>query len=236
MLPSAHVQSQDLLPNALKGRRIHIIGAGAVGAFTTLALAKMGFDAITSWDFDKVEEHNVENQLYGRTHVGMLKVQALKSLVKVLASVDIQTQPVKFQAAAPVNGSVVIITVDSITARQEIWDILKTQTPYHVIDARMGAETALLFTCNMTYESRKQYELSLHTDEESVQGRCTARTIMYTPFILGGLIADQLKRILRDEPHHDWLMADMRMFTIHHFGKDAHEYPEADALGLRAAV
>ena len=43
---------------------IIVVGAGAIGSFVTLALAKMGCGNITSYDMDTVEEHNLPNQFY----------------------------------------------------------------------------------------------------------------------------------------------------------------------------
>ena len=40
---------------------ITVIGAGAVGSFTVVALAKSGAEYITGWDDDSVESHNSGN-------------------------------------------------------------------------------------------------------------------------------------------------------------------------------
>ena len=61
----------DLIPIAVLGTRITIIGAGAVGGWTSLALAKMGFSNITVFDYDVVEVENLNCQLYGPKHLGM---------------------------------------------------------------------------------------------------------------------------------------------------------------------
>jgi tRNA A37 threonylcarbamoyladenosine dehydratase len=44
---------------------VTIIGAGATGSWLAIALAKLGIDNISIWDFDKVEEHNIPNQAFG---------------------------------------------------------------------------------------------------------------------------------------------------------------------------
>ena len=43
---------------------ITILGAGAVGSFTTLTLAKLGCSSLTVYDPDTVEVHNLPNQYF----------------------------------------------------------------------------------------------------------------------------------------------------------------------------
>ena len=57
--------------------RIHIIGCGAIGSTIGELLAKAGFTKITLYDFDRVEAHNIANQMYTEDDIGMEKVDAL---------------------------------------------------------------------------------------------------------------------------------------------------------------
>jgi shikimate 5-dehydrogenase len=50
-------------PSKFKDKPVTVIGAGEIGAATVVALAKTGFENITVYDFDTVEEHNFPNQL-----------------------------------------------------------------------------------------------------------------------------------------------------------------------------
>ena len=61
---------------------ITIIGAGATGSWLALALAKLGVEDITVWDFDIVEEHNIPNQAFGIQNIGFPKVTALQGNIK----------------------------------------------------------------------------------------------------------------------------------------------------------
>ena len=51
------VRQLDILPPEQTITPITIIGAGAIGSFVALSLAKMGFDDITVYDFDKIESY-----------------------------------------------------------------------------------------------------------------------------------------------------------------------------------
>ncbi len=66
---------------------ITVIGAGAVGSFTVLALAKCGAECITVYDDDTVESHNLPNQWYRLTDLGRPKVEALRELVREMTGV-----------------------------------------------------------------------------------------------------------------------------------------------------
>ena len=50
-------------PSRFKDKPITVVGAGGIGAATVVALAKTGFENITVYDFDKIEDHNFPNQL-----------------------------------------------------------------------------------------------------------------------------------------------------------------------------
>ena len=67
-------------PNQFNYLPIHIIGAGATGSRVFMSLIELGLSNITVWDFDTVEAHNLANQAFNFSHIGMTKVQALKHL------------------------------------------------------------------------------------------------------------------------------------------------------------
>ena len=54
-------------PCQFKDKPITVIGAGGIGAATVVALAKTGFENITVYDFDKVEEHNLPCSSWARS-------------------------------------------------------------------------------------------------------------------------------------------------------------------------
>lgn len=61
--------------------RIHIIGCGSVGSTLAENLARCGVTKMTLWDFDRVEAHNICNQMFRQQDVGKLKVEALKDIL-----------------------------------------------------------------------------------------------------------------------------------------------------------
>lgn len=187
----------DLIPTEILGEQITIIGAGAIGSFTALALAKMGFANIRVMDFDKVDTVNMNSQFYRFGDIGKDKVKALYALVKDFTNVEINDMCARYTGDIIFQG-IVISAVDSMEVRKQIWQSHagRAQTKA-IIDPRMGAETALLFVMNpMDANDRKTYEDSLYSDDTAVQERCTAKATIYTATMLSGLVAKSVKDFL----------------------------------------
>lgn len=211
-----HVASMGLLPLKVRKTPITIIGAGSTGSFTTLALAKMGFGRITVWDFDTVELHNVDNQLYGEDMVGFSKVAALEEIISRLAGVNITPWDFMYNLAEPISADeIIILATDSIGSRREIWDAIKFKPFKALIDSRMAAEQFSVYTINpQIYTEQKGYELTFFPASEAVAERCTEKSIMYTPLILGGVIANQVKRILAGNTVKPAITMSMKEYQI----------------------
>ena len=60
---------------------IHIIGCGSVGSTIAENLVRCGVTKITLYDFDKVDKHNIVNQMFRQQYIGKLKVEALRDLL-----------------------------------------------------------------------------------------------------------------------------------------------------------
>jgi len=187
----------DLIPLEVLGEKITIIGAGAIGSFTALALAKMGFGDITIIDFDKIEEENMNSQFYRYSDIGTKKVTALQKLVADFTKTEIAARDERYERGT--FPGIVISAVDSMEVRKRIWMNHKNQAPFTkaIIDPRMGAETALLYVMSpMDERDIESYEKTLYTDDSAVQERCTAKATIYTANMLSGLVAKAVKDLV----------------------------------------
>lgn len=200
-LANEHLTRQmDIIPTDVLGTPITVIGAGAIGSWTVMALAKMGFCDITVYDFDKVEPVNLNAQVYGFHDVGRLKVHALHGAVKLATNIDIEVkaEPYEMQENRSARG-IVIAAVDSMRARALIWNSLKAKAINCLayIDPRMGAEEAMLYCMRpMHGADQKTYEKTLYSDRDAVQERCTAKATAYTALMLSGLVSKTVKDLL----------------------------------------
>lgn len=74
-------KSLDFFNPADVKERIHIIGCGSVGSTIAELLARFGLKNISLYDFDKVEEHNIVNQMFREGDVGKNKAVATKEIM-----------------------------------------------------------------------------------------------------------------------------------------------------------
>jgi len=175
--------------------RIDVIGAGSMGSFASLAIAKMGLKKITVYDFDKVEQVNIPNQFYRLSDVGAAKVDALKDIISQYTGTNIVAECGKFQERyKPKATDITIVTVDSLDQRKEIWGLIKHHTRW-VIDARAAGEFIVIYALQPELDSFR-YESTLRPSSEAYRAPCGAQSIIYTVIGTASVIALYTKRIL----------------------------------------
>ena len=179
---------------------ITVIGCGAIGSFTVLALTKMGCSNITVYDDDLVSEHNLPNQFFREKDLGKPKVFAIAEIAKEFDGFEVK--PINRKFIDDKLSGIVVVAVDSIDIRKNIWRRVK---PYplveYYIDGRMGAEVGLIYAFNPAdIDAVKNYEQSLHPSSESYPARCTERAIIYTVLGISCHICLTVKKYLMSQP------------------------------------
>ena len=205
MYQEAFLRQLDIAdPARFKDRPVAVIGAGGIGAATVVALAKTGFENITVYDFDTVEEHNYPNQLLpifdgGQDTIGQPKVAALASLVSDLCDTGITARCEKY-VDQPL-GEIVILAVDSLEARREIWKaVSQSMDTEFMIDGRMAITSMDIYAVDMLSEGAVEaYEATLEGEAEDLP--CTARATMFNAFIIAGHIVALLVARLNGWPY-----------------------------------
>ncbi len=176
-------------PSGLRHRPVTIVGAGGIGAAAALAMAKCGFEKLTVYDFDTLEEFNGPNQLLplsasdrvkGDLFYGAYKVHALAHLIYDLTLTLIT--PVAERYVRQPLGEIAVSAVDSMAARQQIWQAAKgSLNTLFFLDGRMGRESLAIYAVDMMDEAAMEaYEGTLHTDEEALQVPCTEKATIFT--------------------------------------------------------
>lgn len=196
---NAHLTRQlDLIPvGALAQARVHVIGCGAIGSFVAMQLAKMGVNDITVYDMDTVSIENMSNQNFRFSDIGKNKAEALAEIVRDFTGVRLTVVPRPWSPLDQLSG-IVVSAVDSMDVRKEIWNKCKMSfNVTHVIDPRMGAEVALLYTMSPHNDrDREAYETTMYSDKDSVQEKCTAKSTIYTANLLSGLCSKTIKNLI----------------------------------------
>lgn len=185
-------------PRKHNGLKVYIVGAGAIGSMTGLVLSKMGFSDITVWDDDKIESHNLPNQMYPLDAIGKHKVDALSDVVKGFAGCTVNALKEKWNNHPFDGDAIVIVCTDNMTSRKAVWKKVKLKGNVRLfIDARMGGETMRIYSIDpMSIKQGRGYENTLYTDEESVELPCTAQSIIYNLAGISGIVANQIKKRL----------------------------------------
>ena len=179
----------DLLPLDKLDVPITVIGAGAVGSFTVVAIAKMGLRQIHVFDDDHVELGNLPSQFFTTADVGRPKVHALADMVRALAGTEIRGVERRF-GGEPLRG-IVVSAVDSMASREAIWRAVRYDPSVTLyLDARMAALVSIVHVvrpCDVG--DVRRYEASLHSDAEAYAAPCSGRSIIFTVLALAATLA-----------------------------------------------
>lgn len=190
---------EGIIENERLNKRFLIVGAGAIGSFVAMTLAKMGARNITVVDGDTIEEHNLANQMYPEAFIGAKKVDALKQVVKDYSGVEIEAIGDMWTEPGLIHRDIVISCVDNMEVRRWLWDAYKGSIELFV-DGRMGAEVLRAFAIDPRKASNiAYYERTLHTQAQATEDRCTAKSIIYTVNGVASFMLNLIKRSLNGE-------------------------------------
>ena len=177
--------------------RITIIGCGATGSFVAEHLARMGCHQLRLFDFDKVENHNVQNQAYRQSDIGSYKVDALKrNLLAFNDQIDIITHQEAFISAEHkhlVSGPLVV-TTDTMSSRKDIYKTfhLNLDIPI-VIETRLGFQHAMINIINPTNLGHLlKWKENLQSDDEIEEGACNERNIVTLVITVAAIVTQHI--------------------------------------------
>lgn len=211
-MSNQHLTRQlDLIPLKVLDTPINIIGAGAIGSFTALSLAKMGFHNITAIDFDRIDVENMNCQFFRHKDIGKFKVEALQELIKDFTELEINA--INDQWSGKILDGITICAVDSMEVRKQVFETYnrKAFNSLAVIDPRMGAESALLYSYSpLIPKELDEYEKTLYSDENAVQERCTAKSSIYCALGLSSIVCTTVKQLLVENVKPKTIMYDLK--------------------------
>ena len=196
-LTNAHISRQlDIVPTTILDEQVTIIGAGAIGSWVAIGLAKSGFKNIAVFDHDKVDIVNMSSQFYGIDDVNKLKTEALAERIEEMTGTVITSIPEKWDGMK-LKG-IVVMAADSMEVRKRIFEshVGNLSTKW-LIDARMGAEVALMYTIDPNNKTDVDtYEKTLYSDKDAIQERCTAKSTTYCAIYLSSMVVKTVRDIL----------------------------------------
>lgn len=160
-------------------RFLNIVGVGATGSWIGMLAARMGFQRFRIWDADKVEPHNLPNQIYGPDDVGLLKVDAFsQALTRFNPHIEIDVHPYFFlpEHKQLLDGPLVI-TVDTMLARKHLGACFRLNPKIDgVLETRLGFDHAEVNLVDpMQLDQVEAWRASLVNDEDLEEGPCNLR-------------------------------------------------------------
>lgn len=176
---------------------VNIIGCGATGSYTALALAKMGFNEFYLYDDDTVEEANIGPQLYGMKDLGEKKVVALKKLLSQLSpALDVNVYPERVTKDTPLTKGIIIVALDSMEGRAMIWRNFRQTMPL-IVDPRIGGQIIRVFAIPQNSKPHlEHYRETLYSDEEAFDFPCAERGVADVSFLIGGLVSGIVRKFV----------------------------------------
>jgi hypothetical protein len=205
----------DLVSPDVLETPVHIVGCGGIGSFAALAVAKLGCSRLHLHDDDRVEEHNVPNQLFRLADVGRSKVEALSEILE--AFTGMRPCPHFHRVEMDRLQGIVITGVDSMATRKNLWWKAvrhRAGIPLY-LDGRLGAEVCRLYGIRPADpDDVRCYEQTLYDDIQAAPLSCTAAAIIYTGFAMASLIADQVKKFATGEPIAREILCDLKTLTL----------------------
>lgn len=180
-----HDRQLDIITKTDLDFNIHILGAGGIGSWTALTLAKMGCENIIVYDNDDVEDHNVASQFFKEEQLGLPKTEALKANVLEQTGVEIETE--ENIAEESITSGLIIIAIDSMEERIRLGELYKNKDVM-IIDGRMGG---LQLEIYCSHSSR--YLKTTVNPEDVEPDKCTGRSINFNCLVIAGLIANYVR-------------------------------------------
>lgn len=151
-------KSYDFFQPEKHNDRIHIIGCGSVGSTLAENFARCGVTKMTLWDFDRVEPHNIVNQMFRQQDVGKLKVEALYDILMDInpeVKDNIEIKPDGWQGKS--LSGYIFLCVDSIELRREIVEKhMNNMAVKAVFDFRTLLESAQHYAADWSDYKMKQ--------------------------------------------------------------------------------
>ncbi len=179
--------------------RVIIGGLGNIGSWTSLLLARMGYE-LYLYDFDKVEHRNVGSQFYGPQDVGLDKTTAMKKHIHTIAGNDKVNLMGKYDDQS-LADNIMISCFDNMIARKVMftkwlnYQLTKpVRDPSEVnifIDGRTLAESGTVYAVKSRSDVEK-YKKCLFSDEEAEEQPCSLKSTSHNGSMIASLITSTL--------------------------------------------
>jgi len=210
MIDGQHDRFKDVAwYNQAKAARPIIGGAGGIGSWLTLLLARTGMQPIV-FDYDRFEPHNMSGQFVAQSQIGMSKVEALADNAALYAGSDIVTFDQKYERGS-MAGNYMLSGFDNMEARKHMFESWCNYNRYALdatrrrssrwfassepifIDGRLTLEQIQIFCVTRDDNRVAEYrDKHLFDDKEVKDEECTLKQTSHTAAIIAGMMTSFL--------------------------------------------
>lgn len=136
--------------SALRQAKVAIIGCGGLGSNVAAMLVRSGVGELTLVDFDRVEEDNLNRQMFFRDDIGRLKAEALADILRridpsVLLKVVVERVAADTLVDLVREADVIVEAVDTAGDKAMIVNTCTTElpdTPLVTVSGLAGSDSA----------------------------------------------------------------------------------------------
>lgn len=201
---------------------VHIIGCGAIGSTVAEMLTRLGFSKLHLYDFDKVSDHNITNQMFRMKDIGRPKLEALAEILKdINPDIQLELHYEGWNEYSRVTG-IIFIAVDSVEIRKEIVQTYQRNRDItFVSDCRMRLTDAQYYAADWSNEKEvtRLYNSMDFTSEEakaSTPVSACGTTLSVTPTVrtIVALAVSNLINFLNKQPHKTLINMDAFAMNI----------------------
>lgn len=166
---------------------ITIGGAGSLGSWLSLYLARTRPHLIMIYDNDKVEETNFAGQFYNSNNLGIYKVDGLYYNIREYCNYGISKRKTRYEFAKDVSNTFnfTFACFDNIESRKEMfYNWLSRNYEYKnalFIDCRLGFEYFQIYCVKMRKDDIERYIKTFFDDSEIEDAPCSLKVNTFMP-------------------------------------------------------
>jgi hypothetical protein len=181
-----------------------VIGAGAIGSKVVIELVKLGCTNITIVDYDIVENHNISNQYFAQSDIGIAKAEAIKQeALRHNTSANIIAKICEFDYEDRYPYKYVFICVDDMDVRRELMKkYSRSKTTKFIVEARMSYDMFFIYTVTNIDIYKKWLNVSKYSNEDtSEESACGSKiSLGATSSLCAGFMLHSFINFLNEKP------------------------------------
>ena len=200
----------------LKSWKVKVFGAGSIGSVMATQLAKTGFEDITLYDFDKVDEDNIGSQEYKLEHIGLPKTTAIQKLLKDDYGFEVAVEEGEIKEDTeilPEENTIYFCAFDSLEGRNLLWQKLK-DFPVVWGESRIGRTSQRYYFVDLRKRDEdwiKEYEKQLDPKGPRTELKCGEKGTYSSNAELVGKIVRQMVNIAEGKDFSQMYIGDWGM-------------------------